>query len=178
MDEFDQRCSRIAAAQFHSDLAEVFADLPQNPTGVGAVPAPSTGNVAVYTAPEIAAARRSGQHIRAGVFWLGSIGAVGATSLLTAVSGSGAPALLLLLIPTLFILLYVMKVGPNSWYAPSLRQLERHRRQLVKAKQLEIEAANAQQAALLRVQRQHQLEQLKSDALDVAQQTMSRFRKR
>ena len=84
---------------------------------------------------------------------------------------------LLLIIPTLFILLYVMKVGPDSWYTPSLRQLEQQRRQEIKMRQLEIESAKAHQQALMRSQRKDQMNQLKSDALDAAQNTLNRFRK-
>ena len=74
-------------------------------------------------------------------------------------------------------LLYVMKVGPDSWYTPSLRQLEQQRRQEIKRRQLEIESAKAHQQAMMRVQRKDQFNQLTSDALDVAQNTINRFRK-
>ena len=122
-----------------------------------------------YSGREIMQARRSGKRMRAGAFWSGTVGALGLTAL---------HPVFLLIIPTLFILLYVMKVGPDSWYMPSLRQLEMQRRQELKARQLEIEAAKAQQQALVRAQRQDQFNQITTDALDVAHQTVNRFRRK
>ena len=84
----------------------------------------------------------------------------------------------LLIIPTLFILLYVMKVGPDSWYTPSLRQLEQQRRQEIKRRQLEIEAAQVHQQALMRAQRKDQINQMTNDALNIAQDTVNRFRRK
>jgi hypothetical protein len=55
--------------------------------------------------------------------------------------------------------------------------LRRTRRREVKARQLEIETAKAQQQALMKAQRKDQFNQLTTDALDVAQQTMNRFKK-
>jgi len=126
------------------------------------------GEGRLYSGREIMQARRSGKRMRAGVFWLGTVGALGLTAL---------HPVFLLIIPTLFILLYVMKVGPDSWYTPSLRQLEQQRRQEIKRRQLEIESAKAHQQAMMRVQRKDQFNQLTSDALDVAQNTINRFRK-
>lgn len=173
MDEFDQRCLQVAEAQTHADLQPILEDLPpathQPSERPGTALQHHVPNEAVlYSQAEIMRARRSGQRMRAGTFWLGTIGAFG----LTAVS-----PVFLLLIPTLFILLYVMKIGPDSWYTPSLRQLELQRRQELKARQLEIESAKAHQQALMRAQRKDQFNQLTNDALDVAQQTVQRFKK-
>ncbi|MGV0388437.1 DUF1707 SHOCT-like domain-containing protein [Corynebacterium sanguinis] len=173
MDEFDRRCTMIAQAEFQGDLEPVFTDIPQHPV----LRATPTTAVEVYSADEIVAARRDGQKTRAGVFWLGTLGSVAGTAIVaSATGGSGLAALILLLIPTLFILLYMMKVGPESWYTPSLRQLERKRRQLVRMRQLEIESANAHEEALRRAQRKAQVSQLTDDALDVAQRTVKRFK--
>mgnify|MGYP002716427326 FL=1 len=168
MAEFDQRCSKVAEAQTHADLEPILGDLPPQPAG-GAVERQEvhSGDV-FYSGREIMQTRRSGRRMRAGVFWLGTVGALGLTAL---------HPIFLLAIPTLFILLYVMKVGPDSWYTPSLRQLESQRRQEIKMRQLEIESAKAHQQALMRSQRKDQMNQLKSDALDAAQNTLNRFRK-
>lgn len=176
MAEFDERCARVAKAQTHGDLAPILSDLP-------ATPAPSaqtqtSPEMALYSQAEIMQARRAGKRTRAGVFWLGTIGSMGLTAVAGAAGLDALAGLSLLLIPTLFILLYVMKVGPDSWYMPSLRQLEMQRRQELKARQLEIEAAKAQQQALVRAQRQDQFNQITTDALDVAHQTVNRFRRK
>ncbi|WP_291313951.1 DUF1707 SHOCT-like domain-containing protein [Corynebacterium sp. UBA2622] len=171
MDEFDRRCTAVAEAQFHEDLTRLFEDLPQVPARVG----PSS-EVALYGADEIRASRRRGQRTRAGIFWLGTLGAVGATIALSTVSELGALALFV--VPTLYILLYVMKVGPDSWYTPSLRQLEKRRRELIRVQQLEIEASRAREIAEQRVQRREQVNQLTTDAINVAQSTVNRFKRR
>jgi len=176
MDEFDQRCSQVAEAQYHDDLATVLRDLP--PMAVERAVDKQVPNEAVlYSQAEIVQARRASKRMRAGVFWLGTVGSLAGTVLFTGLGLDILTGVALLMIPTLFILLYVMKIGPDSWYTPSLRQLEIQRRQQLKARQLEIEAAKVHQQALMRQQRSDQLNQLTTDALDVAQQTVRRFKK-
>ncbi|WP_288833354.1 DUF1707 domain-containing protein [uncultured Corynebacterium sp.] len=177
MDEFDSRCEAVARAQFLSDLTPLFDDLPTtaSPAAVPALLTPS--EPALYGADEIRATRRQGQRMRAGVFWLGTLGSFALSGVAGAVTSSGLSALPLLIIPTLFILLYVMKVGPDEWYTPSIRQLERRRRELVRVQQLEIEASRAHEIAAQRAQRRQQVSQLTTDAINVAQQTVSRFKK-
>lgn len=184
MEEFDQRCLQVAEAQTHADLSPVLGDLPpatHNPQSASTASTalqPQVPNEAVlYSQAEIMQARRSGQRMRAGTFWLGTVGAFGAIAITSAMNLTVTPFLAFLLIPTLFILLYVMKIGPDSWYTPSLRQLEMQRRQELKARQLEIESAKAHQQALMKAQRKDQFNQLTNDALDVAQQTVNRFKK-
>lgn len=182
MEEFDQRCLQVAEAQTHADLQPILGDLPpathQPPERPGTALQPQVPNEAVlYSQAEIMRARRSGKRMRAGTFWLGTIGAMGLVVLAESLGASVLSGLAVLLIPTLFILLYVMKIGPDSWYTPSLRQLELQRRQDLKARQLEIESAKAHQQALMKAQRKDQFNQLTNDALDVAQQTVQRFKK-
>lgn len=169
MAEFDERCGQVAEAQTHADLEPILGDLPPLPAGGAVAKQEVPAGDIFYSGREIMQARRSGKRTRAGVFWLGTVGAFGLTGLVHPI--------FLLLIPTLFILLYVMKVGPDSWYTPTLRQLESQRRQEIKMRQLEIESAKAHQQALMRSQRKDQMNQLKSDALDAAQNTLNRFRK-
>lgn len=176
MGEFDERCASVAKAQTHGDLAPILSDLPATPAPTAQ--AQSSQEMALYSQAEIMQARRAGKRTRAGVFWLGTIGSMGLTAVAGTVGLDALAGLSLLLIPTLFILLYVMKVGPDSWYMPSLRQLEMQRRQELKARQLEIDAAKAHQQALVRAQRQDQFNQITTDALDVAQQTVNRFRRK
>jgi len=171
MDEFDRRCTAVAEAQYHEDLARLFDDLPQTPARIE-----PGSEMTLYGAEEIVAARRRGQRTRAGIFWLGTLGAAGATIALSTVSELSGLALLV--IPTLYILLYVMKVGPDSWYTPSLRQLERRRRELIRVQQLEIEASRAREIAEQRVQRRQQVNQLTNDAINIAQSTVNRFKRR
>lgn len=189
LDEYDTRCKAVAAANYHADLAPLFQDIPQRPDFGSSVSttagstiwsqanATAAGNqLQVYTAPEIMAARRAGQRKRAGAFWLGTIGAFGAMGL---GAGIGAPVLsgvAFLLIPTLFVLLYIMKIGPDDWYMPSLTQLERNRREVAQAKALELEASHAYEQAQRKLERKAQIDRLTNDALGMAQDTLDRFK--
>ncbi|WP_342318545.1 DUF1707 SHOCT-like domain-containing protein [Corynebacterium mayonis] len=180
MDEFDERCAAVSKAQFFSQLTPLFDDLPSPAPAIklsGLPAAPVPGEQTLYTPEEIHYAQMRGKRTRAGVFWLGTLGSIGTTIIAAFFSGSGATALPLLIIPTLFILLYVMKVGPDNWYLPSIRQLEKRRRELVRVQQLEIEASRAHEIAAQRVQRKQQVSQLTTDAINVAHHTVNRFKK-
>ncbi|OFO34554.1 hypothetical protein HMPREF3048_08480 [Corynebacterium sp. HMSC075D04] len=177
MAEFDNRCQAVAEAQTQQDLQPILGDLPTG-RGGGVVDKQVSDDAVLYSQAEIMQARRSGRRTRAGVFWLGTIGSIGLVSIFGAAGSTALSGLSLLLIPTLFILLYVMKVGPDSWYTPSLRQLEQQRRQEIKRRQLEIEAAQVHQQALMRAQRKDQINQMTNDALNIAQDTVNRFRRK
>ncbi|WP_154839358.1 DUF1707 domain-containing protein [uncultured Corynebacterium sp.] len=177
MAEFDNRCQAVAEAQTQQDLQPILGDLPTG-RGRGVVDKQVSDDAVLYSQAEIMQARRSGRRTRAGVFWLGTIGSIGLVGLFEAVNANVMSGLSLLIIPTLFILLYVMKVGPDSWYTPSLRQLEQQRRQEIKRRQLEIEAAQVHQQALMRAQRKDQINQMTNDALNIAQDTVNRFRRK
>lgn len=177
MAEFDNRCQAVAEAQTQQDLQPILGDLPTG-RGRGVVDKQVSDDAVLYSQAEIMQARRSGRRTRAGVFWLGTIGSIGLVGLFEAVNANVMSGLSLLIIPTLFILLYVMKVGPDSWYTPSLRQLEQQRRRDIRARQLEIEAAQVHQQALMRAQRKDQINQMTNDALNIAQDTVNRFRRK
>lgn len=189
LEEYDTRCKAVAAANYHADLTPLFQDIPQRPdfssslsTASGSTiwsqaSATATGNeLQVYTAPEIMQARRAGQRKRAGAFWLGTIGAVGVMGIGGALSAPVLSGLAFLLIPTLFVLLYIMKIGPDDWYVPTLTQLERGRREVARAKQLELEASHAYEQAQRKLERKAQIDQLTNDALGMAQDTLDRFK--
>lgn len=177
MAEFDNRCQAVAEAQTQQDLQPILGDLPTG-RGRGVVDKQVSDDAVLYSQAEIMQARRSGRRTRAGVFWLGTIGSIGLVSIFGAAGSTALSGLSILLIPTLFILLYVMKVGPDSWYTPSLRQLEQQRRRDIRARQLEIEAAQVHQQALMRAQRKDQINQMTNDALNIAQDTVNRFRRK
>lgn len=177
MAEFDNRCQAVAEAQTQQDLQPILGDLPTG-RGGGVVDKQVSDDAVLYSQAEIMQARRSGRRTRAGVFWLGTIGSIGLVSIFGPAGSTALTGLSLLIIPTLFILLYVMKVGPDSWYTPSLRQLEQQRRQEIKRRQLEIEAAQVHQQALMRAQRKDQINQMTNDALNIAQDTVNRFRRK
>ncbi|WP_234947720.1 MULTISPECIES: DUF1707 domain-containing protein [Corynebacterium] len=189
LDEYDTRCKAVAAANYHADLTPLFQDIPQRPnfspsaaTGTGstiwsqATTGAAGNELQVYTAPEIMAARRAGQRKRAGAFWLGTIGAIGAMGIGAGINAPVLSGLAMLLIPTLFVLLYIMKIGPDDWYMPTLNQLERNRREVAKAKALELEASHAYEQAQRKLERKAQIDRLTNDALGMAQDTLDRFK--
>lgn len=126
MVEYEERAEKAASAKTRSELDLLFGDLPAL--------SPDTTTVAYYSANEVERAHRSGARPRLGIMALTSIGslmAIGATS-----HYSDTLALLFfLLIPAVYTLLYVLKVGPESWHAPSQRQLERQRLRELKMQQ-------------------------------------------
>ena len=120
IDEYDQRVSVASAAQNNNDLNALFTDLPDLPSatltkGSQSLVAMSDGTVlppASY-----------GRNIRLGLL-LGS-----STLLAMPVAFNDALAPILFLIPLIFILLYIMKVGPESWHTASrIRQAKRLQR--------------------------------------------------
>ena len=102
----------------------------------------------------------------------GSIASFGAMSGVTAaLTGTG----LLFLISALWILLYVAKVGPESWHRPSLRQIERQRMRELKAATAE---ERAQTRALEQAQwaeRRRQASEITGDAMNLAKRKLEQW---
>ena len=163
-DEFNRRCDQVGTASTHRDLMPLFHDLPdQQPTRPGEVEQ-------TFTLSEIERARANGKNTRLGIFSLGSLVSIAGTVGLTTVTGVSAWGLLLLIIPALFTVLYIMKVGPDSWYAPSPRQLERQQlKELQMARRMEGERRKAERDVIR--------DQLTGDAMSFAQRTLNRFNK-
>lgn len=169
IDEYDDRCEKVAKAATFKDLRPLFGDLPSI-SSVGAEVAPtSSREVEVYTRGELEKARASGKNMRLGLFGLGSLASMAVGITLASTVSDGWLMLPVFIIPTLFILLYIMKIGPDDWYAPSPQQLERQRlRELRAAQRIE-----AQQRRALRAE---QRDQLTGDAMSIAQRAIERFK--
>lgn len=174
MDEYDNRCTSITRAQSAADLAPVFHDLPQSPRSTAIDHQP------VYSVADVDNARRASRRTRAGLMGLTTIGTIVATPLLMATVAEMA-GLLFFVIPTVFILLYVMKIGPASWHQPSPRQIERE-------KMRQIQIANAQMTAErraledarqaeIRARRRELTGELTNEAMGFAKKSLGRFKK-
>lgn len=163
-DEFNRRCEEVGEATTHRDLVPLFHDLPDHqPQHPGELEQ-------TFTRSEIERARANGKNTRFGVFSLGSLASFAAAVGISTATGTAAWALLLLIIPALFTVLYIMKAGPDSWYAPSPRQLERQQlKELQTARRMEEERRKAE--------RSEQRDQLTGGAMDLAQRTLDRFTK-
>ncbi|MBF4552993.1 DUF1707 domain-containing protein [Corynebacterium suicordis] len=138
LDEFELRSSQAANAVHRGDLDAIFRDLPALSPGSHLMP--------MYSAAEIERVRRNGAKPKPAILGLTAIGAVGASIILSPIWASSA--VLLLLIPAVALLLYVAKVGPDSWHAPSQKRLERNRLRAIRMeRQMEIEQRKAQRRA-------------------------------
>lgn len=168
--EYDERLDQVTAATMRSELLQMFDDLPQRKAGL--VP------TQVYTAEEVEQAWRSGRNIRLGIMGLTTIGGLLGISIWE--WGDAAP--LLFIIPTVFIMLYVMKLGPASWHTPSPRQLDRERMRQLKAEQRQqikaIESQTAAQRAQQRAQREIRKEEINTAATEIASSVLKRLRQR
>lgn len=159
--EYDERCRGAAAAVDRAGIDRLFSDLPALPNEKA-----GTG-MEVYSASEIAEQHRRGANPRAGIMALTAISA----SVAAIVLGNAFAGVLLALIPVTAVALYVLKIGPSSWYTPSPRQLERARlRRKRLAHRLELEERRAQ--------RKLKQSEITSDALDLAHRVMGRGTRR
>jgi hypothetical protein len=175
LSEYDDRCRDAAAAQVRQELDVLFHDLPTLPNQPGPPGHPvSPGtDVSVYSAGELAEQHRRGARPRAGIMALTTLASLGGV---IAFAGSPAAALILLLIPAVAVLLYVLKIGPDSWHAPSPEALERARvRRLRREHRLALEEQqHTQQLALeeQKARRKLRTSEMTGDAVDLAQQAM------
>ena len=155
VEEFEERSDNVMSATYGRDLVPVLKDIP------------SVRNTEIkeFSRADIERLRKDGQKTRLGVALITSLAGIAAGPFLIVASGAsvagiGLGLLALLAVPTIWILLYVMKIGPESWNTPSLRQLERERKRELGSK------------------RQEQLGQLTDDALGIAQRQLSRWNKK
>lgn len=156
MTEYEERVQQATAAVSEGELEQIFFDLPKLEASRELVP--------YYSAREIDRMYRSGRNMRLGLLLSTVIGSSALAMLFNGVWANSA--ILLLLIPLVFVLLYVMKVGPQSWYEPSPEQLERQRFRELKMQQ------RAQQAQW-KFERKQRTHQLTSSAMKFAQKRLN-----
>ena len=172
--EYDERVQTIANATTRAELQPVFQDLPQNVDGtVG------TGEK-MYSAREVAVAHQRSRNVRLGLLGLTTVSAFTTGIFLGDYGFEWAP-ILWALIPIVWILLYVMKVGPASWYTPSPRQIERERRREIESaeayRNAERKAQAKAEAEERRMRRQQLAGELTNDAMQFAQKGLNKFKK-
>ncbi|ERJ44510.1 hypothetical protein N579_07665 [Corynebacterium pseudodiphtheriticum 090104] len=183
IDEFDDRCAAVAQAQYQRDLDQVFVDIPftQQSTG-GAVEK-------YYSESQIQRAREAAKKPRLGTSILTSLAgmiafpgfvalAFEAGSTGTAVLFGGLAMLSAFVVPAIWIALYVMQIGPDSWHRPSPAQLERQRRKEIRAAEA---GRRAEQKELTRQQwaeRRAQAAELSGDAMNMAREQLNKWKNR
>lgn len=124
MEEFDRRCDLITQSETRRDLEAAFIDLPQKVEQY-------------YPASHIERVRRDGARPKLGIMALTTVFGIAG---MAAFDSGGGFILSMIAIPTVFILLYIMKLGPASWHTPSTAQLERARLRELKAERKAIAA--------------------------------------
>lgn len=149
--EYEERVDAAAFAVDRRELDELFTDLPALSPGAHLMP--------MYSAAEVARVRKDGARPKAATMGLAAIGAIVGTVAFN-------EPLLLYLIPTVFLLLYVAKVGPESWHMPSERKLEHQR---LKAMRMEHKMELQQRRQV----RRKQVDDLTTSAMKFAQRSIS-----
>lgn len=169
MDEFEQRTDAIMEATTRRELAAVFMDIPTK----------ASTELKIYSQGEMERAYQSTRKPRLATAMVGSLGLLfGSIASFAALSGVTAALTgtgLLFLIPALWIMLYVAKVGPESWHRPSPRQIERQRMR-------ELKAAGAEERAQMRAleqaqwaERRRQAGEITGDAMNLAKRKLEQW---
>lgn len=169
MDEFEERTDAVMQASTRRELAEVFMDIPTK----------ASSELKIYSQGEVARAYQSTRKPRLATAMVGSLGLLfGSIASFAALSGVTAALTgtgLLFLIPALWIMLYVAKVGPESWHQPSPRQIERQRMR-------ELKAAGAEERAQMRAleqaqwaERRRQASEITGDAMNLAKRKLEQW---
>ena len=180
--EYDNRLTNVTEATMWSDLIPIFSDLPAiTDTNTSAAMPHAAGipEEAKFSRSEIEENYRSGKRIKLGIMILTFMAAVSATFVL---QDKLVAFTMMMAFLAMFVLLYVMKLGPKSWHQPSLRALARQRqRQIAQAQAMQVQAmqlAHAQQMVQQRALRQQRQAEITNAALEVTNQYVQRLRNR
>ena len=180
--EYDNRLTNVAEAIMWSDLIPIFSDLPAITDTNTSAAIPHVSGIPEeekFSRSEIEESYRSGKRIKLGIMILTFMAAVSSTLILQDKLVAFAMMMTFL---AMFVLLYVMKLGPKSWHQPSPRALARQRRrQIAQAQAMQVQAmqlAHAQQMAERRLLWQQQQAEITNAALEVTNQYVQRLRNR
>lgn len=124
--EADARFEAVTNAKTLKDLNELFTDLPGRDMVLW------KNNEPTFTQSEVTELQKKGAKPRVGILALSALAVP--IGLQVAVPELASVALTMLPV-IVFILLFILKIGPSSWYAPSPRQLQRERLKELKASQ-------------------------------------------
>lgn len=178
--EYDNRLTNVAEATMMSDLIPIFSDLPAITDANTPVTIPHAAGLpdeVTFTSSEIEENYRSGKRIKLGIMILMFMAVISATLILHTALVAFTMMMTFL---AMFVLLYVMRLGPKSWHQPSPRVLARQRqRQIAQAQAMQVQAiqlANARQMAQQRALRKQQQAEITNAALDVTNQYIQRLR--
>ncbi|MDY6049398.1 MAG: DUF1707 domain-containing protein [Corynebacterium sp.] len=160
VEEFDTRVQQLTEARTRDDLLTVFSGLP-TPTILPQNPTLGQNLPDVYTAAEIEAAIKHGAKPKLGILGVSFVLAFGLSW------AADTPIFLLTIVPLMWILLYLLKVGPADWNMPSTAQLQRAR-----LKQLQYDAQL--KALETRGERKKKQEEFMTQALELGSSMLKR----
>lgn len=158
LDEYEDRVGKASDATTADDLNALFVDLPALKPNAPLMP--------MYSASELERARINGRRPKRAIMLLTILGSIFTTGILNPVWANSG--FLLFLIPIVAVLLYVLKIGPDHWHAPSQRAMER-------ARMRSIRQEHRYQAELLRAERRQQRHELTHNAMNAANRGLKRF---
>jgi len=119
--EYDNRLTSVAEATMWSDLIPIFSDLPAITDTNTSATIPHAAGIPEedkFSRSEIEENYRSGKRIKLGIMILMFMAAMSATLILQDRLVAFTTMMTFL---AMFVLLYVMKLGPKSWHQPSPR---------------------------------------------------------
>lgn len=136
--EYNNRLTAITSATMKSELTQLFTDLPTTEetqmlpqyTPVITEETPVLSQYAPVISEEAVAAYKRGRNMRIGVVTLAVVS--------SPFIGAAVPALgscMVLLSITLFVLLFIMRVGPETWFQPN--PWKEYRRQIAQSCQVQ-----------------------------------------
>ncbi|MDO5032774.1 MAG: DUF1707 domain-containing protein [Corynebacterium sp.] len=174
MEEFEERSDDVMRATTRRELLPLFRD----------IPAPTTTEIKVYSQGEVERAYQASRKPRLAFTLTGSIALTfGSIAAFAASTSAGVGAALagvglLFLIPVLWIMAYLAKIGPASWYQPSPRQIERQKRR-------ELQAATAHERAQMKAleqaqwaERRRQASEITGEAMNLAKRKLDQWNKK
>ena len=175
MEEFEDRSDDVMRASTHQDLVPVFQD----------IPARGSHEVKIYSQGEVTRAHNAGKKPKFATALSGSVVLAVASPTLILMSATMSNPWLLLggavtaaLIPILWIMLYVAKVGPSSWHAPSVRQIERQQLREIRALTAHERAQQKMIEEKMWADRRMQAGEITGQAMDLAKRKFSEWNKK
>lgn len=172
IEEFEERSDDIMAATTRRELVPIFAD----------IPAQASNEIKLYSHNDVERARAAGAKPKlATALATTLIAAPTSMFMLFAAAEAGSLAMgfgsiaVAALIPLVWIMLYVAKIGPAHWHTPSPRQIERQRLREIQAANAEQEAQRKALQAQMWAERRAQASELTGEAMELAKRQLGKW---
>lgn len=128
LNEYDERIAAAFDASTSAELDELFADLPTLDANAERMP--------MYSAAEVERLHEKGRNKKLGVFLLASLGGMAVGTIGTIFNENAFGLIAPFVILAAWVMLYVLKLGPDEWHVPSSKQLNRERMRQLRIEQV------------------------------------------